>query len=188
MSVNRASTILSDAPCIIEGLCYGIYAYSKYSHPFWAKAITKWSPPQSENDRQQSVNDFMGCILCNPNAVLWHVSIIWVLAVFTGNIVWVDTATSPNERQRSVNWESIQYQHRVNRVSTECQRFWVFHLVYSKGSATADIHNHRIGSCSEQKWSRHGHSPTLEMSVSRASTILSVAPCTIQRLCYWIYA
>jgi hypothetical protein len=62
-----------------------------------------WSLPQSENERQQSVNDFVGCILCNPKAVLWHLSKIEVLAAFTGNIVCVDTATPPNERQQSVN-------------------------------------------------------------------------------------
>jgi hypothetical protein len=49
--------------------------------------IAKWSLPQSENERQQSVNDFMDCILCNPNAVLWHLSRIEVLAAFAGNIV-----------------------------------------------------------------------------------------------------
>jgi len=92
-----------------------------YWHPFWAKAIAKWSLLQSENERQQSVNNFMGCILCNPNPVLRHLSIIEVLPAFTGNIVWVDTATQPNERQRSVNRASIEHQYRVNRVSTECQ-------------------------------------------------------------------
>jgi len=58
-----------------------------YWHPFWAKAIAKWSLPQSENERQQSINDFMGCIFRNPNAVLRHLSIIEVLAAFTGNIM-----------------------------------------------------------------------------------------------------
>jgi len=159
-----------------------------YWHPFWAKATAKWLLPQFENERQQSVNDFMGCILCNPNAVLRHLSIIEVLAAFTGNIVWVDTATPPNERQRSVDRASIEHQHRVNRVSTECQRFSVLHLVPSNGSATADIHNHRVGRCSEQKWSRHGHSPTPKMSVNRASTILCVAPWIIHGLCYGINA
>jgi len=71
----------------------------------------------------------MGCVLCNPNAVLRHLSIIEVLAAFTGNIMLVNTVTPPNERQRSINRVSIQRQHRVNRVSTKCQRFWVLHLV-----------------------------------------------------------
>jgi hypothetical protein len=55
------------------------------------------------------------------------------------------------ERQQSVNRASTERQQSVNRVSTECQQFWVLHLVQSKGSSTADIHNHRIGSCSEQQ-------------------------------------
>ena len=127
--VNRVSTILGIASCNIQVLGYGMYPYSTYWHPFWAKVIMTRSLPQSENERQLSVNDCVGCILCNPKAVLRHLSIIEVLAAFTGNIVWVDTATPPNERQQSVNRASTEYHHRVNRVSTECQRFWALHLV-----------------------------------------------------------
>jgi hypothetical protein len=85
------------------------------------KAITIWSLPQSENERQQSVNDFVGCILCNPKAVLRHLSIIEVLAAFTGKIVCVDTATPPNERQQSVNRASTERQQSVNRASSPRQ-------------------------------------------------------------------
>jgi len=88
----------------------------------------------------------------------------------------------------TTKWASTQRQQSVNRVSTECQRFWVLYLVKSKGSATADIHNDCIGSCSEQMWSRPGHSPTPKMSVNRASRNLCVAPCIVQGLCYGIYA
>jgi hypothetical protein len=81
-----------------------------------------WSLPQSENEREQSVNDFVGCILCNQKAVLRHLSIIEVLAAITGNIVSVDTATPPNERQQSVNRASTERQQSVNRASTERQQ------------------------------------------------------------------
>jgi hypothetical protein len=91
--------------------------------------IVTWSQPQSENDRQQSVNEFVCCILYSPWAVLQHVSKIKVLAAFTGNIVCVNTATPRNERQLSVNRESIEHQHNSNRVYTQCQQFWVLHLV-----------------------------------------------------------
>jgi len=138
-SVNRVSTILSVASWIIQALCYGIYPESMYWQPLWANEIATWSQPQSENERQQSVNDFVCCILYNSMAVLQHLTIIEVLAAFTGNIVFVDTATRQNERQHSVNRASTerqqsinrvstQHHHSVNRVSTECQRFWALHL------------------------------------------------------------
>jgi hypothetical protein len=84
------------------------------------------SHPQSENDRQQSVNKFGCCILNNPRAVIRHLPIIELLATFIGNIVCVDTATPQNERQRSVNRSSTDHQHSVNRLSTERQQFWVW--------------------------------------------------------------
>ena len=31
-SINRASTILGVACCIMQGLCYSIYAYSKFGY------------------------------------------------------------------------------------------------------------------------------------------------------------
>jgi len=52
---------------------------------------------------QQSVNDFGCCILCNPRAVLWHVSMIEVLATFLGNTVRVDIAKPKNKRHQSHN-------------------------------------------------------------------------------------
>jgi len=81
-----------------------------------------WSQHQSENERQQSVNDFVGCILYNPRAVLRHLSLIEVLAAFTGNIVFVDTVTPQNERQQSINTASTERQQSINTVSTECQQ------------------------------------------------------------------
>ena len=139
-SVNRVSMILGVASCIIQGLCYRIYVKWKYWQPLWANENVTWSQPQSENERQQSVNAFVCCILYNPRAVLWQLPIIEVMAAFKGNIVCVDTATPHNERQQSVNRASTEcqqsinrasteHQHRVNRVSTECWRFWEFHLV-----------------------------------------------------------
>jgi len=81
-----------------------------------------WSQPQSENERQQSVNDFVSCILYNSIAVLRHLTIIDILAAFIGNIVCVNTATRQNERQQSVNRASTERQQSINRASTERQQ------------------------------------------------------------------
>jgi len=121
-SVNRVWTSLGVASCIFQGLCYGICPYSTYWQPFCANAIVIWSLHLSENERQQSVNDFMCCILYSPRAVLWHLSIIEVLAAFIGNIMFVDTVTPQNERQQSVNTPSKEHQQSMNTVSTECQQ------------------------------------------------------------------
>jgi len=93
-----------------------------YWEPFFANAIMKWSQHLFENERQQSVTDFVCCILYNPRAVLRHLSIIEVLAAFIGNIVFVDTDTFQNERQQSVNTASTDRQQSINTVSTECQQ------------------------------------------------------------------
>src|SRR5882757_9637674 len=62
-----------------------------------------WSQHLSQNEHQQSVNDFVCCIMFNPRAVLRHLSIIDILAAFIGNIVFVATVTPQNERQQTVN-------------------------------------------------------------------------------------
>jgi hypothetical protein len=64
-----------------------------YCQPLCANAIPTWLQPQSENERQQSVNDFLCCILYNPRAVLRHLLIIEVLADFTVSIVIVNATT-----------------------------------------------------------------------------------------------
>jgi len=84
--------------------------------------MVAWSQPESENERQQRVNDFVGCISCNPKAVLRHLSIMEVLAALRDNIVCVDTATPPNGRQQSLNRASTEHQQSFNRASTECQQ------------------------------------------------------------------
>jgi hypothetical protein len=77
-----------------------------------------WSHPQSETERQQTVNNF-GCFsLDNPKATLRKLPIIEGLVAFIGNIRCVNTATPPDERQQSVNKASTQRQQRVNTVST----------------------------------------------------------------------
>jgi len=81
-----------------------------------------WSLHLSENERQQSVNDFECCILYNPRAVLRHLSTIEELAAVIGNIVFVDTVTPQNERQQSVNTASTERHLSINPVSTECQQ------------------------------------------------------------------
>jgi hypothetical protein len=64
-----------------------------YWEPFCANTSVSWSHHLSENERQQSVNDFVCCIWYNPRAVLQHVPIIEVLAAFIGNMVYVNAAT-----------------------------------------------------------------------------------------------
>jgi D-mannonate dehydratase len=90
-----------------------------------AKENATWSQPQSENERQQSVNDFVCCILYHPGAALWHLSIIEVLAAFICKIGNVDVASPDNERQQSINRPSTErqqsikeHQQSVNRAST----------------------------------------------------------------------
>jgi len=93
-----------------------------YWQPFCANAIVTWSLHLSENQRQQSVNDFVCGILYNRRAVLQHLSEIEVLAAFIGNIVFVDTVTPQNERQQSVNTASTERHQSINPVSTDCQQ------------------------------------------------------------------
>jgi len=91
------------------------------------------------------------------------------------------------ERQHSINRASTEHQRSVNRVSTEYQCFWALHHVYSKGPASAYVHNQHIGSYSVRMRSWHGHRTCLAMRVNRAWTILCVASWTIKGLCYGIY-
>jgi len=121
-SVNRVSTLLGVASCIIQRLCYGIDPYSTYWQPFCANEIVTRLQHLSENERQQSVNDFVCCILYNPRAVLQRLSIIEVLAAFIGNIVIVNTVTPRNERQPSINKALTERQLSMNTESTECQQ------------------------------------------------------------------
>jgi hypothetical protein len=100
-----------------------------YWQPLWAKDKATWSQPQSENERQHSVNNFGCCISCYPKAVVLLLSIIEVLATIIGNLVNVDVTSPDNERQQSVNRASTEYQKSINRVSTEHQQSWVLHLV-----------------------------------------------------------
>jgi uncharacterized membrane protein len=88
----------------------------------WAKENTTWSQLQYENERQQSVNDFVCSILYHPGAALLHLSIIEVLAAFIGKIVHVNFASPDNERHQSVNRPSTERQPSINRASTERQQ------------------------------------------------------------------
>jgi len=90
--------------------------------PFFANEIVARLQHLSENERQQSVNDFVYCILYNPRAVLQHLFIIEVLAAFIGNIGIVNTVTPRNERQPSVNTVSTERKQSMNTESTECQQ------------------------------------------------------------------
>jgi len=117
-SVNRASTFLGIASCIIQGLWYSIYPKSTYWQPLWVKEKGTWSQPQSENERQQSVNNFVCCILYHRRAALWYLSIFNVLAAFIGKIVNVDVASPDNERQQTVNTASTERQQSIKTAST----------------------------------------------------------------------
>ena len=187
VSVNGASMVFGPVSKSIGMPFARWYLWTTYWQPWWAKEKATWSHPKSENERQQSVNNFGCCILYNPRAVIQHLSILGVLAAFIGNIVCVETATPQTERQQSVNRLLTEHQHSVNGLSTECQRFWVLNHVKSKCSPITCTHNQRIGIRSGQKRSRNGHCPGLRMSVNRVSTILWVASCVIQTLCYGIY-
>jgi len=114
--------LLGVASCIIQRLCYSIDPYSKYWQPFCANEIVTRLQHLSENERQQSVNDFVCCILYNPRTVLQHLSIIEVLAAFIGNIIIVNTVIHRNEHQPSVNTPSTDSQQSMNRESTKCQQ------------------------------------------------------------------
>jgi len=93
-----------------------------YWQPLLAKGKSTWLQPQSEIERQQSVNDSVCSILYHPGAALLHLSIIEVLAAFIGKIVYVDVASPDNERHQSVNRPSTERQLSINRASTERQQ------------------------------------------------------------------
>jgi hypothetical protein len=77
-----------------------------------------WSQPQSENERQQSVNDFVCCILYHQRAALRYLSIFNVLATYIDKIVNVNVASPDNERQQTVNTASTERQQSIKRAST----------------------------------------------------------------------
>jgi hypothetical protein len=118
-SVNRVSMILRVASSIIPRFWYDIYPESMYWQPLRAKEIATRSYPQSEDERPQSVNNLVCCILYNPRAVLLHLPIIEVLAAFIGNIVCIDTATPQTQGQYSVNRASTEHQQSINSASTQ---------------------------------------------------------------------
>ena len=100
-----------------------------YRQPLCTEEKVTWSQPHSQNERQQSINDFGCCILYNPRAMLRLLPIFEVLAAFIGNIVNVDVASPENESQQSLNRVSTERQQSFKRASTERQRFWVLHVV-----------------------------------------------------------
>ena len=93
----------------------------------------KMSVNRASTEHQQSVNNLGCCILYNPSAVLWHLSIINVMAAIMSKRD-CDMVTSLVS-----NW-----------ASTDRQQFWELHLVESKGCATEFTRNRRIGSLYRQ--------------------------------------
>jgi len=82
---------------------------------------------------QQSVNDFGYCIMYNPRALLWLISMIIVLAAVLSKS-GRDMVTAP-----ICTW-----------TSTDRQWFCVLHHVWSNGCAMAFVHNWSIGSLYRQ--------------------------------------
>jgi len=80
----------------------------------WAKEKGTWSQPQSENERHQSVDDVVHCILSQLRAALWHLSIMEVLAAIIHKIINFDVASPDNEHQQSINRASTECQQRIN--------------------------------------------------------------------------
>jgi hypothetical protein len=162
-----------------------------YWQPFFANAIVTWSQHLSEHERQQSVNDFVCGILYNPRAVLRYLSIIEVSAAFIGNIAFVNTVTPQNEHQQSVNTASTERQQSINKVSTECQQSvnaFGCCIMYIPRALLQHMSIINVLAAVLCKCDRDMvHSTYLKMSVNRASTILCVASCIIQGLCYGIY-
>ena len=146
-----------------------------------------WEQPHSENEHWWSVNDFGCCISYNPRAMLWLIPIIEILAVIIGNTIYLDVASAENQRQQSVNTASTERQQTINWASTEGQQSWVLHLVWSKDYARAMTHDQRIGSIYAQKRHQDFYSPTVNISINRASTISGVVSCIIQGLFYGFY-
>jgi hypothetical protein len=107
---------------MIQGLCYGMYQESTYCQALCAKEKLTWSQPQSENERQQSVNDSVCCIVYHPGAAVRHLSIIEVYATVISKIINVDVASPDNERQQSVNRPSTERHQSINRPSSERQQ------------------------------------------------------------------
>jgi hypothetical protein len=83
---------------------------------------------RASTERQQSINILGCCIMYDSKAVLWHLPIINLLAAFVGKGEG-DMVTAA-----VCKW-----------ASTEHQRFWVLHLLSSKGCSTAVIHNWSFG-------------------------------------------
>jgi hypothetical protein len=134
----------------------------------------------------------VGCILCNPQAVLRHLSIIEVLAAFTGTIIWVDTATPPNERQQSVNdfvcctlYNPITVLRHLSII--EVLAAVIGNIVCVDTVAPQNERQQSLNSASTQhQQSVNRASTKCQQSVNRVSTLLGVASCIIQGLCYGI--
>jgi hypothetical protein len=109
--------------------------------------------------RQKSVNNFGRCILNNPSTLLPHIPRINVFAAIM----------SKGDR----NMVTAQV---WKRESTYSRQFCVFHLLYSKGCATAFTHNRSICSLYRQYcmsqfcYTTNWASTELQQSVNRAST------------------
>jgi len=156
------------------------------SAAFMLKDTATWSKPHCESEHQQSVNNIGCCILYNPRSLLRLIPVFEVVATFIGFTVYVDVASHENERQQTITTASTERHRSFNRASTEHQQSWVFNHVYSKGCAMSFIHNARISSLYSQKKQQHGQSPSLKMSINRASTNFGAASGMIQGVCYRI--
>jgi len=72
------------------------------------------SVSRASTECQRRVNNFGGCILYYPRALLWHLFIIEVLGAAMDNMASVNFAIHKNECQQNVNRFSTEYQQSVN--------------------------------------------------------------------------
>jgi hypothetical protein len=65
----------------------------QYWPRLWAKEPTTISLPPPKNQHQQSINDYLSCIMDNSRAEQRHIPIIIMVAAFLGNNGREDIAT-----------------------------------------------------------------------------------------------
>ena len=187
LSVNRASTILCIASCTIQGVCYGMYPYSKYWQPFRQYCVChycyplKWAPTEhrqsintastAHQHRVNRVSTILGvasCVIQGLSYGMYPKSTYWQPWSAKEIMTW-SQPQSESGRQQSLNGMSIEHQQSVNTASTARQQ--------------------RVNRASTECYQRINRASTQrQQSVNRVSMILGVASCIIHGLCYGIYS
>jgi hypothetical protein len=153
----------------------------------------KMSVNRASTEHKQCVTNFGCCIWHNPRAKLRCISIIEAIATCIGNVVNVDVNTQHHWHQHSVKAASTECQQSINRASTEHQQSindfgccilynpWAVLLCLPIIKVLAAFRGIMVSvnvTTPEDK---------RQQSINRARTILGVASCIIQGLCYGIY-